>query len=120
MILCSDESAAKAVSDMYCLPSLPPEVHIGSPSELKLHLAGKPVAVCAVGLLASDLKETALKSKWEGSDFADLLKTARTAAGKKLALILIITYWAKLLNYDGFRQRAFFFVNSCLSREKLL
>lgn len=70
---------------MYCLPSMrpPPDVHIGSPSELKLHLAVRPVTVCAVGLLANDLKESALKSKWEKSAFADLLRTAQRATGKK-------------------------------------
>ncbi|KAL9963902.1 hypothetical protein ACROYT_G027457 [Oculina patagonica] len=90
IILCNDESTATVVSHMYCLPSMrpPPDVHIGSPSELKLHLAVTPVTVCAIGLLASDLKETALKSKWEKSAFADLLRTAQRATEKKVVVVI--------------------------------
>ena len=61
----------------------PPDMHIGSPTELKSHLSGRLVTVCAIGLLASDLNETALKNNWEKSAFADLLKTAQRTAGKK-------------------------------------
>lgn len=70
---------------MYCLPSMrpPPAVHIGGPSELKSHLTARQVTVCAIGLLASDLKETALNIKWEKSAFADLLNIAQRAAGQK-------------------------------------
>lgn len=71
---------------MYCLPIMrpPPDVHIGSPSELKFHLAARQVTVSAIiGLLASDLKETSFRSKWETSDYGDLLRTAQRVVGKK-------------------------------------
>lgn len=71
---------------MYCLPIMrpPPDVHIGIPSELKSHLAARQVTVSAIiGLLASDLNEMALRSKWEKSDYGDLLSTAQRVAGKK-------------------------------------
>ena len=85
MILCSDETIATVVSHMYCLPSMrpPPDVHIGSPTELKLHLPENTVRMCAIGLLASDLKEALLKNNWEMSAIADLLKGTQRVAGKK-------------------------------------
>ena len=85
MIICSDETIATVVSHMYCLPSMcpPPEVHIGSPTELKLHLPENTVRMCAIGLLASDLKEALLKNNWEMSVIADLLKGTQRVAGKK-------------------------------------
>ena len=85
MILCSDETIATVVSHMYCLPSMrpPPEVHIGSPTELTLHLPEYTMIMCAIGLLASDLKEALLKNNWEMSAVADLLKETQRAAGKK-------------------------------------
>lgn len=69
---------------MYCLPSMrpPPIVHIGSPTELKCHLQANTVTMCAIGILASDLKEAALRNNWERSVFADLFKTAQRLAGK--------------------------------------
>ena len=85
MILCSDETIATVVSHMYCLPSMrpPPDVHIGSLTELKLHLPENTVRMCAIGLLASDLKEALLKNNWEMSAIADLLKATQRVAGKK-------------------------------------
>lgn len=100
MILCSDEATATVVSHMYCLPSIrpPPDVHIGSPTELKLHLPVKPVTMCAIGLLASDLKETALRNNWERSAFANLLKRAQRVAGEKRNKGNILTKATRKLN----------------------
>jgi len=63
----------------------PPDVCIGSPTELKLHLhlQVQSVTMCAVGLLASDLKEATLRNNWERSAIADLLMEAQKVAGKK-------------------------------------
>lgn len=85
MILCSDEATATVVSHMYCLPSMrpPPDVCIGSLTELKLHLQVQSVTMCAIGLLASDLKEATLRNNWERSAIADLLMEAQKVAGKK-------------------------------------
>jgi len=85
MILCSDETTATVVSHMYCLPSMrpPPDVHIGSPTELKLHLPVKSVTMCAIGLLVSDLKEATLRDNWERSATADLLMEAKRVAGRE-------------------------------------
>ena len=85
MILCSDEATATVVSHMYCLPSMrpPPDVHIGSPTELKLHLPENTVTMCAIALFVSDLKEALLRNNWERSAMADLLNGAQRVAGKK-------------------------------------
>ena len=85
MILCSDETIATVASHMYCLPSMfpTPDVHIGSPRELKLHLPENTMRICAIGLLASDLKEALLKNNWEMSAIADLLTGTQRIAGKK-------------------------------------
>ena len=61
----------------------PPDVHIGSPTELTLHLPEYTVTMCAIGLLASDLKDALLKNNWERSAIADLLKGTQRVAGKK-------------------------------------
>ena len=39
--------------------------------------------MCAIGLLASDLKEALMKNNWEMSAIADLLKGTQRVAGKK-------------------------------------
>jgi len=85
MILCSNEATSSVVSHIYCLPSIcpHPDVHIGSPTELKLHLSVKSVTVCAIGLLASDLREATLRNNWERSAIADLLMGAHRVVGKK-------------------------------------
>ena len=62
----------------------PSDIHVGNPKELKSHLPkGSSVSLCAIGLQASDLKEIALSNEWEKSDFGELLRTAKKAAGKK-------------------------------------
>ena len=85
MVLCSDQSATAVISHIYCLPGMrtPPDVHVGSPTELKSDLEGNSVSLCAIGLKASELKEIALSNEWEESAYGDLLKTAHRVAGKK-------------------------------------
>ena len=125
MILCSDETIATVVSHMYCLPSMrpPPEVHIGSPAELTLHLPEYTITMCAIGLLASDLKEALLKNKWEVSAVADLLKGTQRVAGKKRNTCVKKGYqnmngsFEKMLEGLLSRLQNAFERNSCLSQE---
>ena len=85
LVLCGDQSAVTVISNMYPSSMLTPsDIHVGNPKELKSHLPkGASVSLCAIGLQASDLKEIALSDEWEKSDFGELLRTVKKAAGKK-------------------------------------
>ena len=85
LVLCGDQSAVTVISNMYPSSMLTPsDIHVGNPKELKSHLSkGASVSLCAIGLQASDLKEIALSDEWEKSDFGELLRTVKKAAGKK-------------------------------------